>query len=161
MHTVCFSVVLPIGLYFDFKCTLYVYQFFYPLVFISFSNTHMFNLEKLKIITMIIWICSSVFFLLFFSISKVYQLFYPFVCISISNAHIFNLLIYIHLYLYRVQSKVVKRPFSLQPLVIDVYFQSQNWFKKCKDLCYGIFKFHKSILWKLQKLTFYTVPRSL
>ena len=47
---------------------------------------------------------------------------------------------------YRVQSKVVRRSFSLQPLVPDVYIQLQNWFKKCKDLCYGIFKFQKSIL---------------
>ena len=64
-------------------------------------------------------------------------------------------------YIYRMQSKVVRRPFSLQPLVADLYFQLQNWFKKCIDLCYGIFKFQKSILWKLQKLTFYTVLRSL
>ena len=48
--------------------------------------------------------------------------------------------------IYRVQSKIVRRPFSLQPLVADVYFQLQNWFKKCKDLCYGVFKFQKSIL---------------
>ena len=48
--------------------------------------------------------------------------------------------------IYRVQSKVVRRPFSLQPLVADVYFQLQNCIKKCKDLCYGIFKFQKSIL---------------
>ena len=48
--------------------------------------------------------------------------------------------------IYRMQSKVVRRPFSLQPLVADVYFRLQNWFKKCKDLCYGIFKFQKSIL---------------
>ena len=48
--------------------------------------------------------------------------------------------------IYRVQSKVVRRPFSLQPSIADVYFQLQNQFKKCKDLCYGIFKFQKSIL---------------
>ena len=47
---------------------------------------------------------------------------------------------------YRVQSKVVRTPFSLQPLVADVYFNLQNWFKKCTDFCYGIFKFQKSIL---------------
>ena len=49
-------------------------------------------------------------------------------------------------WLYKVQSKVVRKPFSLKPLVVDAYFQLQNWFKKCKDLCYGIFKFQKSIL---------------
>ena len=66
-----------------------------------------------------------------------------------------------HNNVYRVQSKVVRTPFSLQPLALDLYFQLQNWFKKCKDSCYGIFKFQKSIFRKLQKLTFYTVLRSL
>ena len=60
--------------------------------------------------------------------------------------------------LYRVQSQVVRRLFSLQPLVTDVCFQLQNWFKKYKNLCYGTFKFQKSILWKLQKLNSYTIP---
>ena len=55
-------------------------------------------------------------------------------------------------YIYRVQRKVVRRPFSLQPLYADVYFQIQAWFKKCKDLCYVVFKNQNSILWKLQKL---------
>ena len=45
--------------------------------------------------------------------------------------------------IYRVQSKVVRRHFSHQPLVVYLYFQLQNWFKKCKDLCYRIFKFQK------------------
>ena len=49
-------------------------------------------------------------------------------------------------HVYRVERKVVRRPFSLQPLVVDLYFQLQNWFKKYKDSCYGIFKFQKSIL---------------
>ena len=47
--------------------------------------------------------------------------------------------------LYKVQGKVVRRPFSLQPLVADVHFQLQNRFKKYKDLWYDIFKFQKSI----------------
>ena len=51
-----------------------------------------------------------------------------------------------YIYIYRVQSKVVRRPSSLQPLVADANFQLQNWLKKCQDLCYGIFKFQKSIL---------------
>ena len=66
-----------------------------------------------------------------------------------------------HTHIYRVQSKVVRRPFFQQPLVVDLYFQLQNCFKKWKDLCYGIFKFQKSILWKLQRLTFYTVLWSI
>ena len=51
--------------------------------------------------------------------------------------------------IYRVQSKVVRRPFSRQPLVADVYLKVQNWFKTFNDLYYGIFIFQKSILWKL------------
>ena len=60
--------------------------------------------------------------------------------------HFLQTALQLYMYVYRVQSKVVRRPFSLQPLVVDAYFQLQNWLKKCIDLCYGIFKFQKSIL---------------
>ena len=44
----------------------------------------------------------------------------------------YNIFYLKYIYIYRVQSKVVRRPFSLQPLFADVYFQLQNWFKNVK-----------------------------